>query len=37
MDTFRGNVVAMAAGAIAIDFANETKPLDHIEKLGEKR
>ncbi|MHA1583536.1 MAG: aspartate aminotransferase family protein [Candidatus Baldrarchaeia archaeon] len=36
MGTFRGNVVAMAAGAVAIDFANETKLLDHVEKLGEK-
>jgi len=36
MGTFRGNVVAMAAGAAAIDFANETKLLDHVEKLGEK-
>jgi len=36
MGTFRGNVVAMAAGAAAIDFANKTKLLDHVEKLGEK-
>jgi len=36
MGTFRGNVVAMAAGAAAIDFAHETKLLDHVKKLGEK-
>lgn len=34
--TFRGNVVAMAAGAAAIDFAKEHKLLDHVNKLGEK-
>jgi len=32
--TFRGNVVAMAAGVAAIDFAEEYGLLDHVEKLG---
>ena len=34
--TFRGNVVAMIAGAKAIDFARETNLLDHVRKLGEE-
>ena len=32
--TFRGNVVAMAAGAAAIDFAIEHNLLDHVNKVG---
>jgi len=34
--TFRGNVVAMAAGAVAIDFARETDLLSHVRKLGDE-
>ncbi len=34
--TFRGNVVAMVAGAAAIDFAKDSKLLDHVARLGEK-
>jgi len=34
--TFRGNVVAMAAGVAAIDFAEEYGLLDHVKKLGEE-
>jgi len=34
--TFRGNVVAMAACIEAIQFAERTKLLDHVKKLGEQ-
>jgi len=34
--TFRGNVVAMAAGVEAIEFAEKTKLLSHVRKLGEQ-
>lgn len=34
--TFRGNVVAMASGYAAIEFAEKTKLLDHVTKLGEE-
>lgn len=36
LGTFRGNVVAMAAGIAAIDFANKTGLLNHVKKLGER-
>lgn len=32
--TFRGNVVAMAAGKAAIEFAEEHSLLDHVNKVG---
>jgi len=32
--TFRGNVVAMAAGSAAIDFALENNLLGHVNKIG---
>jgi len=34
--TFRGNVVAMAAGAAAMEFAEKTNLLEHVKKLGEE-
>ena len=34
--TFRGNVVAMAAGAAAIDFTRENRLLEHVNRLGDK-
>jgi diaminobutyrate-2-oxoglutarate transaminase len=34
LGTFRGNVVSMAAGVAAIDFAEKYKLLDHVERLG---
>jgi diaminobutyrate-2-oxoglutarate transaminase len=34
--TFRGNVVAMAAGATAIEFAEKTNLLEHVKRLGEE-
>lgn len=36
LGTFRGNVVAMAAGYAAIQFAENVKLLDHVSKLGEE-
>ncbi|MEM4489020.1 MAG: aspartate aminotransferase family protein [Desulfurococcaceae archaeon] len=33
--TFRGNVVAMAAGAAAIEFAEKTNLLEHVRRMGE--
>jgi diaminobutyrate-2-oxoglutarate transaminase len=33
--TFRGNVVAMAAGSAAIDFAKNSNLLDYVTKLGD--
>jgi diaminobutyrate-2-oxoglutarate transaminase len=35
LGTFRGDAVAMAAGAAAIDFADKNKLLEHVNKLGE--
>ncbi len=32
--TFRGNVVAMAGGAAAIDFAKKFRLLDHVNRVG---
>jgi len=34
--TFRGNVVAMAAGAAAIEFAEKTNLIEHVKRLGEE-
>ncbi len=36
LGTFRGNVVAMASGYAAIEFAEKIKLLDHVTKLGEE-
>lgn len=35
LGTFRGDVVAMAAGAAAIDFAKENDLLSHVNKIGD--
>ncbi len=36
LGTFRGDVVAMAAGVAAIDFAEESDLLKHVNMVGEK-
>jgi 4-aminobutyrate aminotransferase-like enzyme len=36
MGTFRGNVLAMRAGAAAIEFAEEFGLLNHVERLGKE-
>ena len=36
LGTFRGHILAMAAGAAAIEFAEKHNLLDHVVKLGEE-